>query len=122
MLPVQSLATGMSRSLYHRLANDTLLELSERFENMSYDGDVDYQEGNLQFKVPGIGEYVFNKQPPTMQIWASSPLTGPAKFRIDSRSGWIEQRHNVPFNLYIEEELRRIRDRLGDPGAGCASK
>lgn len=102
----------MSKSLYHRLANEALSGLSEQLEQMPYGGDMDYQEGNLQYSVKGIGEYVFNKQPPAMQIWASSPITGPAKFSVDRKHGWIESKRNIPFSSYVEEELKKIQDKL----------
>jgi frataxin len=32
-----------------------------------------------------IGTYVINKQPPNLQIWLSSPISGPKRFEYVSR-------------------------------------
>lgn len=96
-----------SRAAYHRLADAALADLSLQLE-MLPQGDVDLHAGNLLCRVDGVGEYVFSKQPPAMQIWASSPLTGPAKFRMDRKHGWVDLRHGEPFSAYIKHELERI--------------
>ena len=42
-------------------------------------GDVS-QSGVLNLTLPPYGTYVLNKQPPNLQIWMSSPVSGPTRF------------------------------------------
>ncbi|KAM0672370.1 frataxin [Ordospora colligata] len=98
----------VSKVLYHKLANNALEALSERLDDEFIDAEQDYKDGNLQVKIQDIGEYVFNKQPYTMQIWASSPVTGPRKFDIN-RDGWTDSRSGVSLQSYIDRELEQIK-------------
>lgn len=112
MLHRQALREGIPKPLYHRLADEVLANLSEHLENELCDGYADYKDGNLQVKVENVGEYMFNKQPASMQIWASSPITGPRRFDIHGNYEWIDTKNNVPLSRYVEEELKRIQSKL----------
>lgn len=34
----------------------------------------------MTVKIPNVGTYVLNKQPPNKQIWLASPVTGPKRY------------------------------------------
>lgn len=108
----QLLEEPAAKSLYHRLADKVLTGLSEQLEQGLCNVDVDYRDGSLQFQVAGVGEYVFNKQPSVMQIWASSPITGPRRFDISRRHEWVDLRNHISLSQYIEEEVGKIRRKL----------
>lgn len=95
---------------YYELINTTLFKLCSKFEKIK-DADVNIQEGQLQCKIKGIGEYLFNRQPSTTQLWVSSPLTGPFKFDIVNGK-WFDPKHNVSFKLYIEKEFEKIKQKI----------
>ena len=64
---------------YHREADRTLDVLSEEFERMIEeanveDADIELSQGVLTLKLGGLGTYVINKQAPNRQIWMSSPV------------------------------------------------
>ncbi len=64
---------------YHREADHTLDVLSEEFERMIEeanveDADIELSQGVLTLKLGGLGTYVINKQAPNRQIWMSSPV------------------------------------------------
>ncbi|XP_057955912.1 frataxin, mitochondrial isoform X1 [Malania oleifera] len=64
---------------FHRLADSTLNNLQERFEEyadcIQIDGfDIDYGNQVLTLKLGTLGTYVVNKQTPNRQIWLSSPV------------------------------------------------
>ncbi|AFN82458.1 frataxin [Encephalitozoon romaleae SJ-2008] len=112
MLHRQALREGITKPLYHRLADEALANLSEHLENELYDGYADYKGDNLQVKVENVGEYMFNKQPASMQIWTSSPITGPRKFDIYRSYEWIDTKNNISLSKYVEEELKKIQSKL----------
>ncbi|KAH9412227.1 frataxin [Ordospora pajunii] len=115
-------AEGMiTKVMYHKLANNALEVLSERLEDELIDAEQDYKDGNLQVKIQGVGEYVFNKQPYTMQIWASSPITGPRKFDL-GRDAWIDPRSGVSLQSYMGRELERINIKQKQTGDDQQSK
>ncbi|KAH7576827.1 hypothetical protein JRO89_XS01G0158100 [Xanthoceras sorbifolium] len=66
---------------FHRLANSTIHDLQEKFEEygdaVQIDGfDVDYGNEVLTIKLGALGTYVLNKQTPNRQLWLSSPVRG----------------------------------------------
>eukprot|EP00731_Ephydatia_muelleri_P015977 Em0009g401a len=74
---------------YQRIADTTLDELAEFFENLGDSGlchrnfDVNFSGDVLTVKVGGDGGvYVINKQTPNKQIWLSSPKSGPKRYDI----------------------------------------
>eukprot|EP00731_Ephydatia_muelleri_P015975 Em0009g399a len=74
---------------YQRIADATLDELAEFFENLGDSGlchrnfDVNFSGDVLTVKVGGDGGvYVINKQTPNKQIWLSSPKSGPKRYDI----------------------------------------
>ncbi|KAI5062824.1 hypothetical protein GOP47_0021371 [Adiantum capillus-veneris] len=64
---------------FHKLADELLHHLQERFDELGeecdIDGfDIDYAEGVLTIKLGASCTYVINKQTPNRQIWLSSPV------------------------------------------------
>lgn len=50
------------------------------------------QSGVITF-VTNSGTYVFNKQPPSRQIWLSSPVSGPFQYAFERETReWIDIR------------------------------
>lgn len=90
--------TPLDITVYHRLVDHVLDELTAQLEDLletenldaleagrggsASDWDVEYavrdlrspQSGVLNLRLGSYGTYVLNKQPPTKQIWLSSPL------------------------------------------------
>ncbi|XP_045799108.1 frataxin, mitochondrial isoform X2 [Trifolium pratense] len=65
---------------FHRLAESTIHNLQEKFEDygdsIDLDGfDIDYGNDVLTVKLGELGTYVLNKQTPNRQLWLSSPLS-----------------------------------------------
>ena len=68
--------------------------------------DVVYSDGVLKVKVEDLGTYVFNKQTPNLQLWLSSPISGPQRFEFDNEQGiWINNRTSEPLIKKLNEEL-----------------
>ncbi|XP_038981793.1 frataxin, mitochondrial [Phoenix dactylifera] len=104
----------LSEDEFHRLADATIHDLQEKFEeygdSVQIDGyDIDYGNQVLTLKLGSLGTYVINKQTPNRQIWMSSPVSGPARFDWDvATKSWIYRRNKVNLLQLLEEELGQL--------------
>ena len=98
---------------YEKTANETLESLTERFDYMSEelgdlvpdDFDVSFSNGVLNVKLgANRGTYVLNKQTPNLQIWLSSPVSGPKRFDFDN-GHWVYKRTGQSLHALLESEL-----------------
>ena len=62
-----------------KIAQDTLIDLSDALDNLESGifEDINYADGVLNIEMHDGRAYVLNKQAPNMQIWLSSPISGP---------------------------------------------
>ncbi|XP_074585204.1 frataxin, mitochondrial [Curcuma longa] len=79
----------MAEEEFHRLADETIHDLLEKFEEygdaVHLDGyEIDYGNHVLTLNLGTLGTYVINKQTPNRQIWLSSPVSGPSRFDWDA--------------------------------------
>ncbi|KAH6560898.1 hypothetical protein BASA62_010181 [Batrachochytrium salamandrivorans] len=110
-VPHVGLQSSVSESDYHRLADqcvhslqDVLEELGDSIELKGF--DVVYSSGVLSLKLGHLGTFVINKQPPTKQIWLSSPVSGPKRYDYDSETGkWIYFRDGHSIDELMNREL-----------------
>ena len=80
----------------------------------------------MTVKIPELGVYVINKQPPNRQIWLSSPVSGPKRFdyvivrdgqdeKQDSGMGeWVYIRDGQKLTDILRKETGVVLD---DPSA-----
>lgn len=76
-------AAPLTDNQYHELANEYLEAVLEKYEELqdeNGDIDVEFSAGVMTVKIPNVGTYVLNKQPPNKQIWLASPVTGPKRY------------------------------------------
>ncbi|KAI5920380.1 mitochondrial chaperone Frataxin [Camillea tinctor] len=112
-------AADLTDSQYHELADDYLETLLGKYEAMQDergDIDVEYSSGVMHIKIPSVGEYVLNKQPPNKQIWLSSPKSGPKRYdyvvvregqdqkQDTATTAWIYLRDGSSLNQILYEE------------------
>ncbi|KAG9546940.1 Frataxin, partial [Aureobasidium melanogenum] len=105
---------------YHERADHYLEELVSRAEELAEEKegvDVEFSAGVLSITYPPNGTYVINKQPPTKQIWLSSPISGPKRFdwvvlgesqqqKEGAASGdWIYLRDKTSLTTLLRKEL-----------------
>ncbi|XP_030459427.1 frataxin, mitochondrial [Syzygium oleosum] len=99
---------------FHRLADSTIHDLQEKFEDygddVEIDGfDIDYGNDVLTLKIGELGTYVLNKQTPNRQIWLSSPVSGPSRFDWDQESqSWVYRRTKANLLKVLETELENL--------------
>lgn len=96
---------------YHTHAEATfeqvLEELDAFFEEQRImEAEVDEEAGVMEINC-SEGTYVINKQPPTKQIWLSSPISGPKRF--DYHAGqWVCLRDGVKLADLLQTEMSQM--------------
>lgn len=109
-----------ARNKYELIANETLESLTDKFESigekyedvLTNDFDVNFSNGVLNVKLGGTrGTYVLNKQTPNLQIWLSSPVSGPKRFDLVDNKKWIYNRTGECLHDLL---AREISENFGD--------
>ena len=116
---------------YHRMIDHSLDTLTSQLEELmethdidaleekvsqgSEEGewDVEYATGVINVRLGSYGTYVINKQPPTQQLWLSSPTSGPKRFDYDTDKGvWFTYRDGELFLFHelLSRELSAVFD------------
>nr|ABW91182.1 mitochondrial frataxin [Nosema bombycis] len=95
----------LTKPNFSRMIEKAISLISDKFD--PFHGDFSEDSGTLSINLKGIGEYLFNKQPSTHQLWGSSPLTGPCRFDL-VEDKWIHTRKKIDLEKYINEEINKI--------------
>jgi len=88
----------LSVEAYHSIVSLTLESVQEVYEEEADDDpalamDVEYADGVLNVVVGDHGTFVLNKQAPNLQLWLSSPVSGPLRYYYSSEAvAWLNQR------------------------------
>nr|QFP40045.1 frataxin [Halisarca dujardinii]QSX72233.1 frataxin [Halisarca dujardinii] len=112
--------TDLDDLKYSKVADETLEELSDFFENLGDTGlcpsdyDVEFGSGVLTVTVGhGKGTYVINKQAPNKQIWLSSPISGPKRYDVvDGR--WAYSHEDTSLHDLLSREFSSHLDTAVD--------
>ncbi|ORY81501.1 hypothetical protein BCR37DRAFT_380402 [Protomyces lactucae-debilis] len=92
---------------YFQLADTTLSHLLTELEREADANDlledVEYADGVMNVTVATAGTYVINRQPPSKQVWLSSPLSGPKRFDYVEGVGWVYKDGTALKALLVEE-------------------
>jgi len=72
----------MDETTFHKLADETLENLSEALEDADDEGslEVDFESGILNIETSRGKKYVINKHAAMKQIWMASPASGASHF------------------------------------------
>jgi frataxin len=97
---------------YNKLADhalDYLYDSIEQVIDKNSDFDASLAMGVLTVRLGTHGTFVLNKQPPNLQIWLSSPISGPKRFDYDeSASCWIYKRDGSSLTSLLSKELTKV--------------
>ncbi|WRT69829.1 iron donor protein CyaY [Kwoniella shivajii] len=106
----------LSLEEYERVSEQDMDVLHENLEIYveqygNNDWEVEYSSGVMTLLIPPYGTYVINKQPPNLQIWISSPISGPARF--DYIDGvWVHHRKShIKLGELLNTELNDILEK-----------
>ncbi|WVR07959.1 iron donor protein CyaY [Kwoniella sp. DSM 27419] len=136
----ESSSSPLTEKAYEVISDQSMDSLHEDLEVLceEYGPDsweVEYSSGVMTLSVPPHGTYVINKQPPNLQIWISSPLSGPSRFDWSPRSdtasaagaeehqghqgGWVHHRDgSVKLGRLLEHELKGLLEQETGDAAG----
>jgi len=67
--------------------------------------DINYSDGVLNIEMRDQRFYVLNKQTPNIQIWLSSPITGPSRFDYGGNGKWVRRHHGDDILEMLEGEF-----------------
>ncbi|EIM19364.1 Frataxin [Wallemia mellicola CBS 633.66] len=118
---------NMDMHTFHKLSDKVFDSLTEALESELEEGafdvaetsEVDYSSGVLTLSLDKYGTYVINKQPPTRQIWVSSPFSGPRRYEYDIKlNTWLDVRDGSSLNQMLDEELSPIFNKQLEVGLG----
>mmetsp|Transcript_7092 Transcript_7092/g.8117 ORF Transcript_7092/g.8117 Transcript_7092/m.8117 type:complete len:192 (-) Transcript_7092:1090-1665(-) len=107
----------MDEGEFHDIADECLEGLEPALEVLDQyvegdDFDVVYSQGVLTLDLGEYGSWVLNKQTPNRQIWWSSPISGPKRYRFDFESRrWINTRDGHDM---LELLMKEIADTTGE--------
>lgn len=107
---IQAFRRLISTQRYHELSDDALDRILISYEDLIEHNptiDADLSQGVLTVQVPSVGTYVLNKQPPSKQLWLSSPLSGPKRFDYSQDGKWTYYRDSsVTLGKLLRNETR----------------
>ncbi|KAK0426695.1 hypothetical protein QR680_009850 [Steinernema hermaphroditum] len=90
----------------HRITD--YLDTFPEWLDCSSEFDVNFAMGVITAKIsPEVGTYVINKQSPNLQIWLSSPISGPKRYDLRDKK-WVYSHDNVSLDQLLTEEFRSI--------------
>jgi frataxin len=108
--------SAQTKMTYEAISNETLESLSEKFDQIAEDYsnvlpddfDVTFSNGVLTAKLGGsFGTYVVNKQTPNLQIWLSSPISGPKRFDLVNEC-WVYTRTGEVLHDLLSAEISKL--------------
>ena len=68
--------------------------------------DINYADGVLTIEMSDSRCYVLNKQAPNLQIWLSSPISGPQRFEYELEAEkWVQVRTDEELVSLLEREF-----------------
>lgn len=96
---------------YHKISDsafETMLDELDSFfeENKIMEAEIDEEAGVMEINC-SEGTYIINKQPPTKQIWLSSPISGPKRFDLH-QGQWICLRDNIKLSQLLQDEMNQM--------------
>ena len=106
---------------YHVVAGATLEGFQDAFDEYSDDHpaaqlDVEYADGVLNVMVGSHGTFVLNKQAPNLQIWLSSPVTGPQRYDFCvSTNSWLNSRDQRELFSRVSDDFNQLMGEEGMP-------
>ncbi len=101
------------KQTFEYVSNETLESLTERFDQLgdeystliTDEYDVSYNNGVLTVKLDSKkGTYVMNKQTPNLQIWLSSPKSGPKRYDFVNNN-WVYKHDGESLHALLSREM-----------------
>ncbi|RVD92242.1 iron donor protein [Tubulinosema ratisbonensis] len=102
------MTSNLEKCSFSNTIKEVLFNLYENLHKHKLTEDISINDGVLTWKVQKVGDYLFNKQTPTKQLWVSSPVTGPYKFDFIN-CYFYNKKNKLLFDKYLKNELKEIK-------------
>ena len=92
--------SSLDDETYHTVVDRTLEGVQDVYDEIADDFpelemEVEDSSGVLNVVVGTLGTFVLNKQAPNLQLWLSSPITGPLRYNYcRATASWLNSRDN----------------------------
>lgn len=93
------------KKVYNEMIDRGFNYILDKMEPLS--DNITEQEGSLSVNIKDLGEYLFNRQPVSYQLWGSSPITGPSRFNLQGDK-WIQEKKNISLQEFLDLEIKNI--------------
>jgi frataxin len=94
---------------YVKEVNKTLNKINDHLEELEVTDNITLSDGVLKLTLNKNKHYVLNIQRPNLQIWLSSPISGPQRFEYDlSTNSWKNNRNGKDLYEILNEEMNSI--------------
>jgi frataxin len=94
---------------YVKKVNKTLNKINDHLEELEVTDNITLSDGVLKVTLNKNKHYVLNIQRPNLQIWLSSPISGPQRFEYDlSTNSWKNNRNGRDLYEILNEEMNSI--------------
>jgi frataxin len=96
---------------YLRETHRIFEHIFEKIDSLDLDliDNIDLTEGVLNIRFKSNQSYVLNIQRPNLQIWLSSPISGPQRFEYDQdKDIWFNIRNSKNLLNILNEEFNKI--------------
>ena len=68
-------------------------------------------DGVINITLSGNKKYVINIQRPNMQVWLSSPISGPQRFEFNPNTNqWFNIRNQISLHNILAKEFNQIME------------
>jgi len=108
------LSTAIDPELYHNVCERTLEALQDVYEEYADADpallmDVEYADGVLNVIVGTQGTFVLNKQAPNLQLWLSSPISGPLRYDFSVQdAAWLNVRDGHSLLKLLADDFEKL--------------
>jgi frataxin len=96
---------------YIKEVDSVMNYIFEKIDEKEYDitDNINLAAGVLSFTFHDNKNYVINIQRPNLQIWLSSPISGPQRYEFDlDTNNWVNVRNKKGLLELLDEEINEI--------------
>lgn len=95
---------------YNQEVDIILNKIFDQVDEKEFDfADTNFSAGVLSISFNKKKNYVLNIQRPNLQVWLSSPISGPQRFEFDlEKNKWVNIRNNKCILDILNEEFNNI--------------
>ncbi|GBG28481.1 Frataxin, mitochondrial [Hondaea fermentalgiana] len=104
----------MSENQFEQLVGELFHELESTFDELAMQAEdatgelceATAMQDVVEVNLGNLGVWVMNKQTPNRQVWLSSPVSGPKRYRYEaSNQTWVNTRDGHELSPFVVKEM-----------------